>query len=86
MKRAIPKKSTSDGSEGKLPSIKGFEIRPASTPKNAKKGVIGFFIIQELKRGFIIGDFAREAVYEVGSSEKSLVPEFQRYGCFSEKS
>jgi hypothetical protein len=59
MKRAIPKKNIMNRSEGKLTSVIGSEIGPASTAKNLQRAIVGLSMQKELNRGAVVNNSTR---------------------------
>ena len=49
-------------------------MRPACTSKSFEKFVIRKFVVENIYGRFMVGDWGRETIYEIGSSEESFIP------------
>ncbi len=54
--------------------IVGTKVRPACISKGFEKFVIRNFVVENINGRFMLGDWGRETIYEIGSSEKSFIP------------
>jgi hypothetical protein len=50
------------------------KMRPACTSKSFEKFVIRDFVVENINGRFMLGDWGRETIYEIGSSEESFIP------------
>ena len=78
MKRAITKEDTFFRSKFKLVIVIGTQVRPISTTKIFKKGVIGCLAEKFLKWSLHIKNTSRKPVYEKTGSGKSITPKPKR--------
>jgi hypothetical protein len=74
MKRTIAQKHTLLRSKLKFMIIIWSKMRPTSTTKHLKKGVVRCFLEKTLKRSFHIDCATREPVDEKTGSSKSITP------------
>ena len=78
-------KNTHAGAKLELPSVIWTKVRPAGTPKDFEKGVVGCVSKETHERCRIINDRTRQAIDQVASCTKRFIPIFQRNMGVSEK-
>jgi hypothetical protein len=62
------------------------KVWPTSTTKDAKRCIVWRFVEKTFHGCFIIYDFARQHVNEIGSGQECFIPKFEWHGCISKKS
>ena len=74
MKRTVAQKHTLLRTEIKFMTVIRSKMRPASTPKYLKKGVVRCFIKKSLKRSFHLNGATRKPIDEKTGCSKSIIP------------
>ena len=74
MQRAIAKEDTHLRTELQLVSIILAETRPASTPKNPERGIIGLNMKQAEQRRVFVENRSGHTVDEITRRKKGLIP------------
>ena len=50
------------------------KMRPACITKGFEKFVIRTFVVKNINGRFMLSDWGRETIYEIGSSKESFIP------------
>jgi hypothetical protein len=72
----IAKKDTFFGSEFEFSMVVGAKIRLTCAPKNTKDGIVWLNLIELLKRGLIVDDFAWCTVNKISGGDECFIQKF----------
>jgi hypothetical protein len=86
VKTLVAKKDTLRGMELKLTAVVGMGVRPTSTTKHLKKGVVRYFLKKNFKRSFHINNTCRKPIYQKTGRGKSITPKPKRNRCMRKQS